>query len=105
MPDSLTQETIREIEPLSADEPVGTAARRVLESGLPGLPAVQLGAAEQASILQGRVVPALGPGASQVRMYGVGGRFLGVGRMSAEGARLSPERIMVKLPEDAISRA
>ena len=27
------------------------------------------------------------------------GRFLGVGRMSAEGARLSPERIMVKLPE------
>ena len=41
MPDSLTQETIREIEPLSADEPVGSAARRVLESGLPGLPAVE----------------------------------------------------------------
>jgi tRNA pseudouridine55 synthase len=76
-----------------------------VDEALPGLPAVQLGAAEQASVLQGRVVPALGPGASQVRMYGVGGRFLGVGRMSAEGARLSPERIMVKLPEDAISRA
>jgi tRNA pseudouridine55 synthase len=76
-----------------------------VDEALPGLPAVQLGAAEQESILQGRVVPALGPGASQVRMYGVGGRFLGVGRMSAEGARLSPERIMVKLPEAAISRA
>jgi tRNA pseudouridine55 synthase len=76
-----------------------------VDEALPGLPAVRLGAAEQASILQGRVVPALGPGASQVRMYGVGGRFLGVGRMSAEGARLSPERIMVKLPEDAASRA
>ncbi len=76
-----------------------------VDEALPGLPAVQLGAAEQASVLQGRVVPALGPGASQVRMYGVGGRFLGVGRMSAEGARLSPERIMVKLPECSVSRA
>jgi tRNA pseudouridine55 synthase len=76
-----------------------------VDEALPELPAVRLGAAEQASILQGRVVPALGPGASQVRMYGVGGRFLGVGRMSAEGARLTPERIMVKLPEVASSRA
>jgi len=30
-----------------------------------------------------------------VRMYGADGRFLGVGRMSAEGARLAPERIMI----------
>lgn len=78
---------------------------RAVDEALPGLPAVQLGAAEQASVLQGRVVPALGPGASQVRIYGVGGRFLGVGRMSAEGARLSPERIMVKVPERPASRA
>src|SRR5688572_6820080 len=87
---------------------VGSGQEKMLlavDEALPGLPAVQLGAVEQESVLQGRVVPALGPGASQVRMYGVGGRFLGVGRMSAEGARLSPERIMVKLPEDAISRA
>jgi tRNA pseudouridine55 synthase len=76
-----------------------------VDVALPGLPAVQLGAEEQASVLQGRVVPALGPGASQVRIYGVGGRFLGVGRMSAEGARLSPERIMVKVPETPASRA
>jgi tRNA pseudouridine55 synthase len=76
-----------------------------VDVALPALPAVLLGAVEQASVLQGRVVPALGPGASQVRIYGVGGRFLGVGRMSAEGARLSPERIMVKVPESPVSRA
>ena len=76
-----------------------------VDEALPGLPAVQLGAAEQDSILQGRAVPALGPGASQVRIYGVGGRFLGIGRMSAEGVRLAPERIMVRLPESAVSRA
>ena len=76
-----------------------------VDQALPGLPAVQLGAAEQDWVLQGRPVPAQGPGASQVRMYGVGGRFLGVGRMSAEGVRLAPERIMVRLPESAVSRA
>lgn len=40
MPDALTRETIREVEPLPADEPVGSAARKVIEAGLPGLPAV-----------------------------------------------------------------
>ena len=93
---------------IEADAEAGSGLETMLlavDDALPDLPAVQLGAAEQASVLQGRVVPALGPGASQVRMYGVGGRFLGVGRMSAEGARLSPERIMVKLPGTAVSRA
>ena len=32
---------MREIDPLSADELVGTAVKRVLDSGLPGLPAVE----------------------------------------------------------------
>jgi CBS domain-containing protein len=41
MPDSITQETIRQVEPLSADETVGTAARKVIEAKLPGLPAVE----------------------------------------------------------------
>ncbi|TFG73072.1 MAG: CBS domain-containing protein [Solirubrobacterales bacterium] len=41
MPDSLVKETIREIEPLGADELVGPAARKVIESGLPALPAVE----------------------------------------------------------------
>jgi tRNA pseudouridine55 synthase len=76
-----------------------------VDAALPGLPAVQLDALEQASVLQGRAVPALGPGASRVRMYGVGGRFLGVGRMSEEGARLAPERLMVDLAPKAGARA
>ncbi len=69
-----------------------------VDEALPGLPAVQLGLAEQAFVLQGRTVPARGPGASRVRMYGVEGRFLGIGRMSVDGDRLSPERIMVEIP-------
>ena len=41
MPDSIVKQTIREIEPLGVDEPVGDAARRLLEADLPGLPAVE----------------------------------------------------------------
>jgi CBS domain-containing protein len=41
MPDSIVKEALREIEPLDADEQVGVAARRVVESGLPALPAVE----------------------------------------------------------------
>jgi CBS domain-containing protein len=40
MPDSIVQDTLKEIEPLSADEPVGSATRKVIAAGLPGLPAV-----------------------------------------------------------------
>ena len=76
-----------------------------VDEALPALPAVQLGELEQASVLQGRAVPAAGPGASRVRMYGVGGRFLGVGRMSPEGARVAPERIMVQVSARASERA
>jgi tRNA pseudouridine55 synthase len=76
-----------------------------VDAALPGYPAVELGAPEQASILQGRAVPATGPGAARVRLYGVGGRFLGVGRMSVEGARVAPERIMVEVPGIGAQRA
>lgn len=90
--------TLEEIEG-AAEDPVRLNAMLLpVDEALPGLPAVQLGDAEQAWILQGRPVAAVGPGASRVRIYGVDGRFLGVGRMSAEGARLAPERIMVELP-------
>jgi tRNA pseudouridine55 synthase len=67
------------------------------DSALPGLPAVQLGAAEQACILHGQPVKAAGSAAGQVRMYGPNGRFLGVGRLSDSGRLLAPERIMVDL--------
>ncbi|HEU4736887.1 MAG TPA: hypothetical protein VFS48_07685 [Solirubrobacterales bacterium] len=41
MPDSIINEALREIEPLSAEELVGPAARRVVDAGLPALPAVE----------------------------------------------------------------
>lgn len=41
MPKSIIKETFREIEPLSADDLIGPAARRVIDLGLPALPAVE----------------------------------------------------------------
>jgi len=41
MPDSIVKKALREIEPLDADELIGPAARRVIDLGLPGLPAVE----------------------------------------------------------------
>ena len=41
MPDRVAHTVMREIEPLSADDLVIPAARRVVESGLPGLPAIE----------------------------------------------------------------
>ena len=41
MPKSIVEETTREIEPLSAVDLIGPAARRVIEYGLPALPAVE----------------------------------------------------------------
>lgn len=75
------------------------------DAAIPGLPAVRLGVAEQAFVLQGQAVFATGPGAALVRMYGSDGQFLGVGRMSAEGLRLAPERIMVNLSGPPPTRA
>lgn len=76
-----------------------------VDAALPGMPSVELGVAEQACVLQGQPVFMAGPGGAQVRMYGPDGRFLGVGRMSAEGRRLAPERIMISLPGPAVQRA
>jgi CBS domain-containing protein len=41
MPDSIANRTLQEIEPLSADELIGPAARQVIDTGLPALPAVE----------------------------------------------------------------
>jgi CBS domain-containing protein len=40
MPDSIVRSVLREVSPLMADETVGDAARKVLETELPGLPVV-----------------------------------------------------------------
>ena len=75
------------------------------DAALPGLPAVQLGFTEQALVLQGQAIPLAGPEAARVRMYGENGLFLGVGRMSAEGQRLAPERIMIDVSNQPAMRA
>jgi len=41
MSDSIVKRTLREIDPLDADERIGPAARRVIEAGAPALPAVE----------------------------------------------------------------
>jgi|HigsolmetaAR201D_1030396.scaffolds.fasta_scaffold04203_7 CBS-domain-containing membrane protein len=41
MPTRIANSIIREVTPLRASDPVGTAVARVLESGLPALPAVE----------------------------------------------------------------
>jgi CBS domain-containing protein len=41
MPDSIAKSIARSVDPLPADEPVITAVRRVVDSGLPALPAVE----------------------------------------------------------------
>jgi len=40
MPKKLIEETVVEVEPLPASEPIGSATRKVIASGLPALPAV-----------------------------------------------------------------
>jgi CBS domain-containing protein len=40
MPDSIVKSTLKEIEPLTADETVSVAAYKVIDTGLPGLPVV-----------------------------------------------------------------
>jgi tRNA pseudouridine55 synthase len=90
----------------SADRPLELQAMLLpADAAIPGLPAVRLGLAEQACVLRGQPVFAAGPGDALVRIYGADGLFLGVGRMSAEGRRLAPERIMVNLSGELPSRA
>ncbi len=64
-------------------------------------PAVQLGAVEAAYVLQGQAVFVAGPAGAHVRMYDPDGRFMGTGRMTPEGRRLAPVRLMVDLPGDS----
>ena len=60
-------------------------------------PAVRLGTAEAAWLLQGQAVFVTGPAGERVRVYGPAGDFLGVGQMTPEGRRLAPLRIMLNL--------
>jgi len=89
--------TLESLQAAAAEPGALDALLQPADTALPGFPAVRLGTAEQSCVLQGQPVFVVGPGSARVRMYGVEGRFLGVGRMTAEGRRLAPERIMVDL--------
>jgi len=89
--------TLESLQAAAAQPGALDALLQPVDMALSGLPAVRLGTAEQSFVLQGQPVYVAGPGSARVRMYGVEGRFLGVGRMTAEGRRLAPERIMVDL--------
>lgn len=57
------------------------------------LPRVDLDDVRSAAILQGRVIELLPAAPGQVRIYGDGGRFLGLGEQAADG-KLSPKRLI-----------
>ena len=78
-------------------EPALDALLLAPDAALPHWPAVHLGEAEQACVLQGQAVFVEGPAGQAVRMYGPTGLFLGVGRMTPEGRRMAPERLMLDL--------
>jgi tRNA pseudouridine55 synthase len=73
------------------------------DSALAGWPAVTLGGVEEAYVLQGQAVFVRGPAGERVRMYGQGGRFLGVGQMTGEGFRLAPTRLMVSVAAPGVA--
>jgi tRNA pseudouridine55 synthase len=100
-----TLRTLEDIEQAAEHPEVLDAWLIPVDAALPGLPAVQLGLAEQALVLRGQAVSLTGPEAARVRMYGENGLFLGVGRMSAEGQRLAPERIMIDVSNQPAMRA
>jgi len=62
MPDSITKATIQEVSPLRVDEPVGTAARRVIEAELPALPVVDENGEFQGIFGEREFMAALFPG-------------------------------------------
>jgi predicted transcriptional regulator len=62
VPDSIVKETIREIEPLAADELIGAAARILIDAELPALPAVEADGAFAGIFGEREFMTALFPG-------------------------------------------
>jgi CBS domain-containing protein len=62
MSDSIVKAAMIEVEPLSADETVGNAAKRLVELGLPGLPAVEAGGSFAGIFGEREFMTALFPG-------------------------------------------
>lgn len=92
MPDSIVNETLREVTPLDVDEPVGVAARKVIEADLPALPAVDKGVF--AGIFGEReFMAALFPGyVRELASSAMIGRSIDEAIERREGCRLEPIR-------------
>lgn len=84
--------TLEELE-RAATQPAGGLDELLLPADLAlgGLPAVQLAAREAAIVSHGQSVAAEG-GSGMVRLYGPGGRFLGIGEIGA-GGHVVPRRL------------
>ncbi len=92
--------TLEALEALGRDEGEPGLDRLLLDpdAAVSHWPAVRLGPAEEAYVLQGQAVFVAGPPGARVRMYGASGTFIGAGQMTPEGRRLAPVRIMIDLP-------
>jgi CBS domain-containing protein len=62
MPDSIVKQTIQEVEPLRDTDPVGAAAQRVIDAGLPALPVVDANGAFVGIFGEREFMAALFPG-------------------------------------------
>lgn len=77
----------------SLDDRARDCLLRPVDCLVAAYPEVHLDAAGEALVKQGRTLPLRLAPAGPVRLYGVGGRFLGVGEQAADGA-LRPSRLL-----------
>lgn len=86
--------TLEELERAAARPPAGELDDLLLPADLAlgGLPAIQLAAREAAIVSHGQSVATGEGGAGMVRLYGPGGRFLGIGEVGV-GGHVVPRRL------------
>lgn len=87
------------LEALSTDAPEQLSGRLLaVDTAFADLPRVDLDAGAEQSLLLGRTVSGQAPApAGEVRLYGVAGRFLGLGE-GQPGGRVKPARLFVSVP-------
>jgi tRNA pseudouridine55 synthase len=88
------------LDALSAESPEGLAARLLaVDTAFADLPRLELDRAAEQGLLLGRTVTAVIPAVpGESRLYGEGGRFLGLGE-GQEGGRIKPSRLFVSVDE------
>jgi len=65
-----------------------------VDAALPGYPACVLEASQAEAIRRGQAVDYGAPPGARLRLYGRGGRFIGLGQADAAGRRVLPTRLM-----------